>query len=88
MTGVVRRRIEQASELKLLQGLQGYATSLAAARGRDGYAEAMADVRTLIPHYLDEHGLTFEAEVFRKRARRLGVTSWLDPHTPAEEEAS
>ena len=35
MTGVVRRRIEQASELKLLQGIQGYATSLAAARGRE-----------------------------------------------------
>ncbi len=88
MTGVVRQRIEQASELKLLQGIQGYATSLAAVRGCDGLTEAMTDIRALIPHYLEEHGLTFEAEVFRKRARRLGVTSWLDPGAGADEEAS
>ena len=88
MTGVVRRRIEQASELKLLQGIQGYASSLAAVRGRDLYGEAMADIRALIPRYLDERGLTFEAEVFRKRARRLGVTSWVDPAAVVHEEAS
>ena len=88
MTGVVRRRIEQASELKLLQGIQGYASSLAAVRGRDLYGEAMADIRALIPRYLDERGLTFEAEVFRKRARQLGVTSWVDPAAVVHEEAS
>lgn len=41
MTGLVRRRIDQASELRLLQGIQGYATSLAAVRGRNGREEAM-----------------------------------------------
>ncbi len=88
MTGVVRRRIEQASELKLLQGIQGYATSLAAARGCDRRDHAMTDIGTLIPRYLAEKGLTFESEVARKRARRLSVTSWLDPAASAEDEAS
>ena len=88
MTGLVRRRIEQASELKLLQGIQGYATSLAAARGCDRRDQAMTDIGTLIPRYLAEKGLTFEAEVARKRARRLSVTSWLDPAGEVEEKAS
>ena len=87
MTGVVRRRIEQASELKLLQGIQGYATSLAAARGRSRRDQAMTDIGTLIDRYLASRGLVFEAEVVRKRARRLNVTSWLGP-TVVEEEAS
>ena len=52
MTGLVRRRIEQASELKLLQGIQGYATSLAAVRGRDRRDQALTDIGTLIDRYL------------------------------------
>jgi hypothetical protein len=88
MTGVVRRRIEQASELRLVQGIQGYATSLAAARGHEGRDEAMKDIGSLIPHYLAERGLVFEDEVSRKRARRLSVTSWLDPAAASEREAS
>lgn len=79
MTGVVRRRIEQASEVKLLQGTQGYATSLAAVRGREQRNEVLTDIGTLIPRYLGESVLTFEGEVFRKRARRLSTTSRLDP---------
>ncbi len=47
----------------------------------------MTDISMLIPRYLAERGLTFE-EVFRKRARRLSVTSWLHRDAPAEEEAS
>ncbi len=86
MTGIVRRRIEQASELKLLQGIQGYATSLAAVRGRSERDHALTDIGTLIDQYLAAKGLVFESEVLRKRARRLGVTSWLDP--AAGEEAS
>ena len=84
----MRRRIEQASELRLLQGIQGYATSLAAVRGRNRRDEAMTDIGTLIPRYLAERGLTFEGEVVRKRARRLSVTSWLDPTGSVTEEAS
>ena len=88
MTGVVRRRIEQALELKLLQGIQGYATSLAVVRGRDRRGEAMTDIGTLIDRYLAERGLAFKDEVSRKRARRLSVTSWLDPAVMIEREAS
>ncbi len=78
LTGVVRRRVEQATERRLLQGLQGYATSLAAVRGLEGREAAMKDIGSLIPDYLSERGLTFESEVARKRAHRLGVTSWSD----------
>ena len=88
MTGVVRRRIEQASELRLVQGIQGYATSLAAVRGHEGRDEAMKDIGSLIPHYLAERGLVFEDEVSRKRARHLSVTSWLDRAGGGEKEAS
>jgi hypothetical protein len=88
MTGLVRRRIEQASELRLLQGIQGYATSLAAARGRNRRDQAMTDIGTLIDRYLASKGLVFEGEVSRKRSRRMSVTSWLDRGKRAEEEAS
>ena len=88
MTGLVRRRIEQASELKLLQGIQGYATSLAAVRGRNRRDQALTDIGTLIDRYLAAKGLVFEGEVLRKRARRLSVTSWLDRAGEVEEEAS
>jgi hypothetical protein len=79
MTGVIRRRIEQANELKLVQGLQGYATSLAAVRGQEQREEAWADIRTLTFEYHAGKGLVFEDEVTRKRARQLRVASWLAP---------
>ena len=88
MTGVVRRRIEQASELKLVRGIQGYATSLAAVRGQEKPDNAWADIRTLTFRYHADKGLVFEDEVSRKRERHLGVTSWLDPGGFAEREAS
>ncbi len=85
MTGVVRRRIEQVSELKLVRGIQGYATSLAAVRGHEQPDNAWADIRALTFRYHADKGLVFEDEVSRKQARRLSVTSWLDS---VEEEAS
>ena len=88
MTGVVRRRIEQASELKLVQGIQGYATSLAAVRGQEQRDDAMKHIGSAIVSYLGSKDLTFENEVIRKRERHLGVTSWLDPIAEIEEEAS
>lgn len=48
-------------------------------RCREQRDEALTDIGTLIPRYLAESGLTFEGEVFRKRARRLSMTSRLDP---------
>ena len=88
MTGLVRRRIEQASELKLLQGIQGYATSLAAVRGHDRRDQALTDIGTAIVSYFGSKDLTFEDEVSRKRERRLSVTSWLDAAAQVEKAAS
>jgi hypothetical protein len=78
MTGVVRRRLEEANELKLLQGLQGYATSLAARRDRQQLGEAMDDFGTLVSSYLAARGRRFTDEVKRKQARQLGVTAFLE----------
>jgi hypothetical protein len=39
----------------------------------------MTDIGTEIDRYLASKGLAFEVEAARKRARRLSVTSWLDP---------
>lgn len=79
MTGVVRRRLEQASELKLVQGIQGYATSLAAVLGEEDRDDAMRHIGMAIFSYLGSRDLTFEDEVTRKRDRHMGVTSWADP---------
>lgn len=78
MTGVVRRRLEEATELRLLQGLQGYATSLAARRHRRQLAEAMEDFGMLVGDYLASRGRAFTEEVRRKQGRHLGVTAFLD----------
>ena len=74
MTGVVRRRIEDATELRLVQGIQGYATSLAAVRGHRNHEDAMADIGRLVDAYLAAKGLRFDAEVRRKLDRRLQVS--------------
>jgi hypothetical protein len=78
MTGVVRRRLEEANELRLLQGLQGYATSLAARRDRQELGDALEDFERLVSRYLESRGRRFTEEVKRKRARQLGVTAFLE----------
>lgn len=80
MTGVVRRRVEEAEELKLLQGLQGYATSLAARRDRQELGDAMEDFGSLLSGYLASQGRGFTDEVRRKQARQLGVTAFVESH--------
>ena len=78
MTGVGRRRLEEANELKLLQGLQGYATSLAAQRDRQLLADALEDFGTLITRYLASRDRKFTDEVRHKQARQLGVSPFLE----------
>src|SRR5262249_17309753 len=78
MTGVVRRRLEEATELKLLQGLQGYATSLAARRDRQQLGDAMEDCGALVSADLASRGRGFTDEVRRKQRRQLGVTAFLE----------
>jgi hypothetical protein len=78
VTGAVRKRLLQASELRLLQGLQGYATSLAALRNRPARGEALEDIGHLVDRYLASRGRQFEGEVRRKQQRQMTVTAFLD----------
>jgi hypothetical protein len=73
VTGVVRRRLEEADEYRLLQGFQGYATSLAARRDQSELAEAMEDFGTIVRRYLAGKGREFTEEVKRKQVRHLSV---------------
>jgi len=77
-TGVVRRRLVQASELRLLQGFHGYATSLAALRHQPERHEALADIGRLLDQYLASRGRRFEGEVRRKQDRQMFVTALMD----------
>jgi len=78
MTGVVRRRLEEANELKLQEGFQGYATSLAARRDHKDLGDAMDDFGTLVRSYLASRGRGFTEEVRRKQSRQLSVTALLE----------
>ena len=62
-----RRRLEEANELQLVQGLGGYATSLAALKGWRGLDETLERVGPILLRYLQSRGRTWEAEVVRKR---------------------
>lgn len=76
--GVVRRRIAEAAEARIVSGLQGYVTSWAALRESYGLHTTMEAVGPILDRYLAQRGRTFEAEVRRKRARLLSVTELLD----------
>jgi hypothetical protein len=78
MTGVVRRRLQEADELRLVQGFQGYASSLAARRDHLELGDAMEDFGTLLQRYLESRGREFTKEVARKQSRQLGVTTYVD----------
>src|SRR5262249_5594277 len=77
-TGVVRRRLEQATLERIVQGLWGYVTSLAALRDRPELEDALLELRSQLEHYMATKERSFHAEVSRKRTRRLGVTAFLD----------
>jgi hypothetical protein len=81
---VVRRRLEEADEYRLLQGFQGYATSLAARRDQSELGEAMEDFGTIVRRYLAAKGREFTQEVKRKQARHLSVAVPL----PGQDDAS
>src|SRR5712692_1641506 len=74
-TGIVRQRIEQATEEMLVRGLMGYATSLAALRQRTELVETFADAEPLVRRYLANRDRDFTGEVRRKAARLMNVTA-------------
>jgi hypothetical protein len=84
--GVVRRRVEEADELQLVQGLGGYATSLAALKGWRGLDETLEHVGPILLRYLESRGRTWEAEVVRKRAKRMNVSGWIEDDLDVGEE--
>jgi hypothetical protein len=79
-TGIVRQRIEEASEERVVRGLMGFVTSLAALRGQHEAGEAFADAQPLVLKYLASRDRDFKSEVRRKESRLMSVTAPL--HDP------
>jgi hypothetical protein len=75
---VVRRRLEQATLQRIVQGLWGYVTSLAALCDRSELEDALLELRSQLELYMATKERSFRAEVLHKRARRLAVTAFLD----------
>jgi hypothetical protein len=78
MLGVVRRRLLQANEERLVQGLQGYLSGLAALRGWRELAVAVERAQGLVEDYLRSRERTWASEVQRKAERLMAVTGWMD----------
>ena len=76
--GVVRRRLVEATEARIVSGLQGYLTSWAALRESRELVPTLEAVGPILDRYLAQRGRTFEAEVRRKRARLMSVTAPLE----------
>jgi hypothetical protein len=74
-TGIVRQRIDEASEERVVRGLMGFVTSLAALRGHHEAGEAFADAQPLVLRYLAARDRDFVGEVRRKQSRLLSVTA-------------
>lgn len=77
--GVVRRRVSDAAEERLLSGATGYLSSLAG-RHEDwqGLAGTLEHIRPILVRYLESRGRTWEALVAAKRAKRMEITGWVD----------
>ena len=86
VSGVVRQKLLQATEERLVQGLQGYLTSWAALGRGEHLPSALEAVRPVLQLYLESRGRTFAGEVQRKRSRLMSVTAFLDPPSPVDEE--
>ncbi len=82
VSGVVRRRLLQATEERLVQGLQGYLSSWAALRDGRHLDRTLEAVRPILERYLASRGRSFAGEVRRKRARLMSVTAFLDEDGP------
>jgi hypothetical protein len=56
----------------------GLSHVLAALRDRPDLEDALLELRSQLERYMANKERSFRAEVSRKRARRLGVTAFLD----------
>jgi hypothetical protein len=80
---VVRQRLREAEEERLIQGGLGYLTSWAALRGQRELNDTLETIRPILTRYLERRGSTFRDEVRRKLERRQDVSQ-----RPAEEPAA
>ena len=71
---VVRRRLQEAEEQRLIQGGLGYLTSWAALRGHRELDATMEAIKPILVRYLESRESTFRDEVKRKIDRRLDVS--------------
>ncbi len=71
---LVRRRLAEAAELRLIQGGLGYLTSWAALGGHTELEVALEAIRPVLTRYMESKGSTFRDEVKRKQDRRLVVS--------------
>jgi hypothetical protein len=70
---LVRERVRQADELRLVRGFTGYASSLAALHGDDDLTRALRRTTPLVLAHLSSRGVRFADLVARKRQRHLDV---------------
>ncbi|MGA9775196.1 MAG: hypothetical protein WBU92_04675 [Candidatus Dormiibacterota bacterium] len=72
-TPLVRDMVRSADELRIIRGLVGYASSLAALGAAPGLGAALARTVPGIPRYLERKGEDFADIVARKRRQRIEV---------------
>ena len=75
---MVRRRVRQVREERVLRLVLGGLTSPAALRGWELLDEALVEVGPELERYLRVRERTFCGEVRRRQARLLDVTSYSD----------
>jgi hypothetical protein len=77
-TPLVRDLVRSADELRMIRGLVGYASSLAALGVAPGLGAALARTVPGVPSYLEWKGEDFADIVARKRRQRIEVVSRWD----------
>ena len=77
-TPLVRDLVRSADELRIIRGLVGYASSLAALGAAPGLGAALARTVPGVPRYLERKGEDFGDIVARKRRQRMEVVSRWD----------
>ncbi len=70
---LVREMVQSADELRIIRGLVGYASSLAALGAAPGLGVALGRTAPGVSAYLESQGETFTDIVARKRRRRIEV---------------
>ena len=72
---LVREMVQSADELRIIRGLVGYASSLAALGAAKGVGPALARTSPGVSAYLERKGETFTDIVARKRRQRIEVVA-------------